>query len=106
MYAVGTVTDDFPSHVAALSRSLVTYPNGIGEKCDWTQRAGGPPFHTTRTNAVEFPGGPSFAPLFYAKGAGLHAPRSANPAKCNPSFLPLTLVSISTNIQRPTNVLA
>ncbi len=36
-------------------------------------RAGGQPFHTAQTNVVEFPGGPSFAPLFHAKGGGLDA---------------------------------
>src|SRR5271168_2257501 len=68
--------------------------------------AGGEPFHTAQTNAVEFSGAPSFAPLFHAKGGGLESPRSDNAAKYNPSFLSLTVVSISTNIQRPTNVLA
>jgi hypothetical protein len=67
---------------------------------------GGTPFHTTQTYAVEFPGGPSFAPLFHAKGGGLDAPPATTTANCTPSFLHLTLVSISTNIQRLENVLA
>ena len=50
--------------------------------------------------------GAPFAPLSYAKGGGLESTRSANTAKYNPSFLLLTLVSISTNIQRLGNVLA
>ena len=49
--------------------------------------AGGTPLYTTQTYAVEFPGGPSFAPLFHAKGGDLDARPSANPAKYNPSFL-------------------
>jgi hypothetical protein len=56
--------------------------------------------------AVEFPGGSLFAPLFHAKGGGLDAPASVNTAKYNPSFLLLTVVSISTNIQPIRNVLA
>ena len=67
---------------------------------------GGLPFHTTPTYGLEFPGGPSFAPLFHPKGGGLDAPPSANSAKYNPSFLLRTLVSISTNTQRLGNVLA
>jgi hypothetical protein len=67
---------------------------------------GGLPFHTTPTYGLEFPGGPSFAPLLHAKGGGLDAPQSITTANYTPSFLQLTLVSISTNIQRLTNVLA
>ncbi len=35
--------------------------------------AGGASFHTTSTHAFDFPGAPSFAPLFHAKGGGLDA---------------------------------
>jgi len=59
---------------------------------------------------------PSWHPLFHAKGEGFDAPQSANPAKYNPAeynpaeynpaYLSLTLVSISTNIQGRTIVLA
>src|SRR5271156_6523588 len=52
--------------------------------------AGGEPFHTTQTNAVEFPGAPSFAPLFHAKGGGLDAPPSITTAN-SPSFYRLLL---------------
>jgi hypothetical protein len=44
--------------------------------------------------------------LRFLQGGGLDSPRSVNTAKHIPSFLSLTLVRISTNIQRPTNVLA
>ena len=40
------------------------------------------------------------APSFHAKVVGLDAPPSANTAKYIPSYLSLTIVSISTNIQR------
>lgn len=36
-------------------------------------RAGGAPFHTTQTNAAEFPGGPSFALWVHATGGGWDA---------------------------------
>jgi hypothetical protein len=61
--------------------------------------AGGPSFHTTRRNKVEFPGAPLFALLLHAKGGGLEFLRSATTAKHTPSFLSLTLVRISANIQ-------
>jgi len=67
---------------------------------------GGLPFHTTPTYGLEFPGGPSFAPLFHPKGGGLDAPPSTITANYTPSFLLRSLVSISANIQRPMNVLA
>jgi hypothetical protein len=67
---------------------------------------GGLPFHTTPTYGLEFPGGPSFAPLFHTKGGDLDVPPSSITANYTPSFLHLTLVSISTNIQRQTHVLA
>ena len=60
---------------------------------------GGLPFHTTPTYGLEFPGGPSFAPVFHAKGGGLDAPPQTSTANCTPSFLSLTLMRISTNIQ-------
>jgi hypothetical protein len=45
----------------------------------WRRRSKGawPRFHTTQTNAFEFPGAPFFAPLFHVKGGGLDASRSA-----------------------------
>jgi hypothetical protein len=67
---------------------------------------GGLPFHTTPTYGLEFPGGPSFAPLFHAKGGDSDVPPSSITANYTPSFLQLAPVSISTNIQRPGNVLA
>jgi hypothetical protein len=51
--------------------------------------AGGTPFYTTQTKAVEFPGGPSFAPLFYAKGGGLDVP--AQRERHNAPMLPQVL---------------
>jgi len=45
-------------------------------------------FHTTQTNAAEFPGAPSFAPLFHAKGGGLAATRSATTAKYRSTRFP------------------
>jgi len=68
--------------------------------------AGGTPFRTTQTYAVEVPGTPSFAPLFHAKRGGLDAGRWTNSPRYGPSSLSLTPVRISTNIQRLANVLA
>jgi hypothetical protein len=48
---------------------------------------GGAPLHTASTYALDFPGGPSFAPLFHAKGGGLDfpyvqiVPEHSNPAQ-------------------------
>ena len=37
--------------------------------------SGGAPLHTTSTHALKFPGAPSFAPLFHAKGGDFNAGR-------------------------------
>jgi hypothetical protein len=72
---------------------------------------GCPPFPTTQTYAVEFPGacrrqGRFFAPLFHAKGGDVRAPPSTASANYTLSFLHLTLVSIATDIQWLGNALA
>ena len=71
--------------------------------------AGGTPVHVTQTKVFELPGAalsPASRRQAAGEGAGLDARPSANSAKYNPSFLSLAPVSISTNIQRPANVLA
>ncbi len=40
-----------------------------------------------QTNAVEFPGAPSFAPLVHAKGGDLDAPPPPNPTNYNPEII-------------------
>jgi hypothetical protein len=49
--------------------------------------AGGPPFHTTQTKAVEFPGAAS---LRFLKGAGLDAALSTSAAKHIPQVISTT----------------
>jgi hypothetical protein len=90
-------------------QTLPHHPNLRSRISRWV---GGQPFLTSEPNAVEFPGaclpqaGPILRAFVSCEGGGLESTRSAHIAKYNASFLSLTPVSISTNIQPIGNVLA
>jgi hypothetical protein len=69
-------------------------------------REGRQSLDVTGPDTFDFSGAPSLATLLHAEGEGLESPPSTTTANYTPSFLSLTLVRISTDIQRRTNVLA